>query len=129
MVQACLVVPTVALAVLALVTVPSELRVIVPHRQLSVSVPEARPVGPVWEYSPQPPSKLTKHLNCRCPPLTPVRTIIAGTLERMQPRSPAMIVRITDVAARVEGKRRRLAVVDVAAATRRGYCERRRLAR
>ena len=49
MVQACLVVPTVALAVLALVTVPSELRVIVPHRQLSVSVREARPVGPVWE--------------------------------------------------------------------------------
>ena len=71
MAQACLAVPTVALAVLALVTVPSELRVIVPHRQLSVSVPEARPVGPVWEYSPQPPSKLTKHLNCRCPPLTP----------------------------------------------------------
>ena len=49
MVQACLVVPTVALAVLALVTVPSELRVIVPHRQLSVSVPEARPVGPVCQ--------------------------------------------------------------------------------
>ena len=29
-------------------------------------------------------------------PLAPVRTIIAGTLGRMQPRSPAIIVRLTE---------------------------------